>query len=105
LLAGTVLAFAHSHVSLARVLRGNDLSYGLYLYHLPFFATLSALGVVGRGYLWVVGFGGALSLAALSWFLVERRFLRLKSTLEKRMPSMRAAPLDADRRRSVSPTA
>jgi peptidoglycan/LPS O-acetylase OafA/YrhL len=105
LLAGTVLAFAHSHVGLARVLRGNDLSYGLYLYHLPFFATLSALGVVGRGYLWVVGFGGALSLAAFSWFLVERRFLRLKSTLEKRMPSMRAAPLDADRRRSVRPTA
>ena len=87
-LAGCVLALAHNYVGLARVLRGNDLSYGLYLYHLPLFATLSGFGLVGSGHLWGVGFGGALALAALSWFLIERRFLRLKSTLERRVPSL-----------------
>jgi len=78
-LAGCVLALAHSCFGLARVLRGIELSYVLYLYHVPLFATLSGFGLARSGYSSGVGFGGALALAALSWFLNERRFLRLKA--------------------------
>jgi peptidoglycan/LPS O-acetylase OafA/YrhL len=89
LLAGSVLAFAHSHKGLARVLRGNDLSYGLYLFHLPLFWTLRGFGVAAEAYLWPVAYGGAFALAALSWVLVERSCLRLKpSPARETLPAL-----------------
>src|SRR4051794_19993976 len=53
----TVIAFAHSWTGLARRLRGVDLSYGIYLYHMPFVATLHYGGFVGTGWLWPVVLG------------------------------------------------
>ncbi|HXZ03099.1 MAG TPA: acyltransferase [Stellaceae bacterium] len=91
LLAGVVLAFAHSYKGLASILRGNDFSYGLYLYHMPLFWTLMGFGLVQRAYLWPVCFGGAFALAALSWFLIERRCLRLKPSSTRKLPEAPAA--------------
>ncbi|RCW76042.1 acyltransferase family protein [Pseudorhodoferax soli] len=76
------LAFAYSYPGLAlRWLRGNDLSYGVYLYHMPLANALIAVGVVGwqGGVLVLIG---TFVCAFLSWVLIERRALGLKSRLQ-----------------------
>ena len=63
---------------------GVDLSYGLYLFHLPFPFGMYYAGKGGS--LWYVAASMviAFALAALSWFLVERPALRLKRVLDRR---------------------
>lgn len=78
LLASTVISFAFTWRSLARLLRGNDLSYGVYLYHMPIAFTLAGLGLHG-GQFHVLMFTCTLLAAALSWYFIERPALRLKS--------------------------
>jgi peptidoglycan/LPS O-acetylase OafA/YrhL len=73
-------AAAFSAPSLSdRLLRRNDLSYGVYLYHWPVIVLLVFTGVaVGlRGGLLAVSV--ALALAAASWWLIERPALRCRS--------------------------
>jgi peptidoglycan/LPS O-acetylase OafA/YrhL len=79
LLAGTVLAFAHTWPHLARVLRGNDLSYGIYLFHMPFIYGVYYAGVRDRWDVFALSPVVAIALAAVSWFAVERPALRLKT--------------------------
>jgi peptidoglycan/LPS O-acetylase OafA/YrhL len=93
LLAGVVLAAAHTHPSLSdRLLGGNDISYGLYLYHGPFMNAalamqLSLAPVVSAALVIVV----SLFAATLSWRLVERPALALKAGLSQaNQPSRRA---------------
>lgn len=77
LLAGTVIALAYACKNAAKVLRGNDVSYGLYLYHVPVILTFHLLGYRG----WAAYFAAlalSLLLAAASWLAVERPALRLK---------------------------
>jgi peptidoglycan/LPS O-acetylase OafA/YrhL len=63
----------------------GDISYSLYLVHVPWLALLCAWWLVDHsqlpGGLELVGFGciSALGLGALSWFLVERHFVSSKS--------------------------
>jgi peptidoglycan/LPS O-acetylase OafA/YrhL len=78
-LAGLVFAVAFSWRTLsARILHGNDLSYGLYLYHMLVLNAFVATGISRSPYatplLFVIAFG----LAYLSWRLVERPALQLK---------------------------
>jgi peptidoglycan/LPS O-acetylase OafA/YrhL len=77
-LALVVFAAAFSIDGLARrVLNGNDLSYGIYIYHMPVIYALMHVGLTGySGFsvAWIIV--GA--LAAMSWFLVESPMLRLK---------------------------
>jgi peptidoglycan/LPS O-acetylase OafA/YrhL len=58
-----------------------DLSYGIYLLHFPVLQLLSALGLNQHGF--SAYFATALiatgALAAVSWFAIEKPFLRLKS--------------------------
>lgn len=69
LLFALVLAFAHTAPRLSSWLKGVDLSYGIYLWHMPVICTAMFYG-------WSIGWVGLLTatlgLAALSWFLVER---------------------------------
>ncbi len=78
-LCGLVLSFAFSWPGLSdRVLRRNDFTYGLYLFHPVVLLLMSTFGL-GAGLV-----NGALALlvsfalAVASWFLVERPFLRRK---------------------------
>jgi peptidoglycan/LPS O-acetylase OafA/YrhL len=84
LLAATVVSFAFTWRNLSGFLRGNDFSYGIYLYHMPIILTLSALGVGSQINLWIPVVGGSLLIAAVSWFTIERPALQLKSRFGKR---------------------
>jgi peptidoglycan/LPS O-acetylase OafA/YrhL len=78
-LCGLVLSLALSLRGLAdRLLRGHDLTYGLYLFHPVVFLLMTTFGF-GAG-ITNAAFALVLSLGAatLSWFLVERPFLRRK---------------------------
>lgn len=58
----------------------GTISYGFYLWHLPIIVRLSNWGWVespGKPLLTVVAFAATASIAALSWYLVERPALRL----------------------------
>lgn len=71
------LAFTRPRLSSA-LLKGNDISYGVYLYHIPVINLMLFLGIGGtRGFTFVLA--GALAAAALSWRLIERPALALKN--------------------------
>ena len=70
------LAFTWRGLS-ARLLDGNDISYGVYIYHMPVINLLLFYGMAGLPGFFVAVFG-TIALAALSWRLVERPALGLK---------------------------
>jgi peptidoglycan/LPS O-acetylase OafA/YrhL len=67
------------------------LSYSLYLYHGWGMSVATHLGDHGKAFTVVAAFGAAIVLAAGSYYLVERPFLRLK----RRFEEPRAATLQA----------
>lgn len=78
-LALLVFSFAYTKPKLSEaLLKGNDVSYGLYIYHMPVFNLFIYYGFTGS-YIHVgAALGVALGLAALSWFMVEKTSMRLK---------------------------
>lgn len=81
----TIVALAMLVVSCAftapvlssRLLRGNDISYGVYIYHMPLINLLLFLRIGGvQGLLLAIG--ATLVAAIASWRFVERPALRLK---------------------------
>ncbi len=81
------LSFAYSYPGLAaRWLRGHDLSYGIYLFHMPLVNTLMFLGIVGvPGALVALVLTG--TCAAFSWHWVERPALAQKKRFEAYLSS------------------
>jgi peptidoglycan/LPS O-acetylase OafA/YrhL len=77
-LALLVLAAAFSCRSVAdRILKRNDLSYGIYIYHMPIVNVLAQQNI--RGAFGVAAaVGGAFTLALLSWFGLEKPLLGLR---------------------------
>ncbi|HXO65194.1 MAG TPA: acyltransferase [Steroidobacteraceae bacterium] len=60
------------------LLRRNDISYGVYLYHMPVVNLLLVLGFGGTLTGFALAMGATLLLALLSWIAVEKPALRLK---------------------------
>lgn len=87
LLAGLVVSCAYSWTGLSRWMRGVDLSYGLYLFHLPFPFGMYYAGVGGKLWYVAVSLLIAFALAAASWVLVEKPALRMKAIFERRRPA------------------
>jgi len=79
-LAALVLAAAFTKRDLAyRFLRGHDLSYGTYLYHMPVINIVVAIQLTADGGIRLaIVVVTTLVLAVLSWWLVERPALSLK---------------------------
>ncbi|MCF0062670.1 acyltransferase [Dyadobacter chenwenxiniae] len=73
------ISVAYSNVGLSKkVLKGNDISYGVYIYHGLILNVLVSMGLVGNlNYLWVVILGACI-LGYLSWVFVEKPFLLKK---------------------------
>jgi peptidoglycan/LPS O-acetylase OafA/YrhL len=75
-------------------LRTRDYSYGVYLYGFPITQALLALAPSLRGHrLLVFGLATActMAFAAMSWHVIERRALALKSRLPRMMTARRGA--------------
>ncbi|MCB1658576.1 MAG: hypothetical protein KDI39_10135, partial [Pseudomonadales bacterium] len=60
------------------LLRNNDISYGVYIYHMLVINFLVYMGKVGQIRLVLLVIFTTYVLAALSWFLVEKPALSLK---------------------------
>jgi peptidoglycan/LPS O-acetylase OafA/YrhL len=82
-LAITVVSLAYTLPDLAsRLLRGNDVSYGVYIYHGLLLDIMVEIGAVGSTVHLLIVAVGTFAVATVSWFVVERPFLRRKrSTL------------------------
>jgi peptidoglycan/LPS O-acetylase OafA/YrhL len=84
LLAGTTLSFAHTMPALSSILKRQDLSYGIYLNHMPIVMVFMKLNLTNNPWLWIALLATTFMVAAASWFLIERPALKLKSWAAKR---------------------
>lgn len=79
LLILTVFSFAYSMPALSKkVLRGNDMSYGLYIYHMPVVNLLLYSGLYRKTEYGFMALFACILLAAISWLIIEKPALRLK---------------------------
>jgi peptidoglycan/LPS O-acetylase OafA/YrhL len=95
LLGLTTVAVAYTGVGAAtRMLRGNDLSYGVYIYHGLILNVFVELGLTGGIHHFVGFLAITCVVAGLSWVLVERPFiLRKRQSLAPTSGLGRAPPL------------
>lgn len=78
LLGCTAVAVAYTVPGLSnRILRGNDVSYGVYIYHMPVINLCLAEGIGGMTGV-VAALAGTTACAVLSWRYVEQPALRMK---------------------------
>ncbi len=79
LMAVTVISLAYTGEGVAeRLLRGNDISYGVYIYHGLILNVLVELGVMRHGGLLALVLVATYVVGFASWRLVERPFLKRK---------------------------
>lgn len=81
LLAGVVLSFVFSFAGLShRVLGNNDISYGVYIYHMVVINVLVEWGFVGGFLPLAIAIILTMVIGYLSWRLIEKPALSLKKT-------------------------
>lgn len=83
LLGGLVMSAAFSFPK-PDLLRKQDLSYGIYLYHMLVIHTFVAIGWVGYWWLWLALPVATLVLASLSWFVIEKPTIGIRTILASR---------------------
>ena len=77
-LVAVIFSFAYSFIGLSNMLlRKNDISYGVYIYHIPIINLLIYYGYFG-GVSVFIAFITTLLFALMSWFFVERNSMKLK---------------------------
>ena len=70
-----------------RILRGHDISYGTYIYHMVFVNLVLYLGITMAAWQLIIVIGATFTCATLSWFFIERPALSLKrKTLHRLVP-------------------
>jgi peptidoglycan/LPS O-acetylase OafA/YrhL len=95
-LAAVTFAAALSRPHLSdKLLRRNDISYGVYIYHMPVVNLLLAVGLAGNAIGFPIALCVTLVCAALSWRLVEKPAMRLKKHPLYTHESLRPAPKSA----------
>lgn len=88
ILAGVAVSFAFSLTSASnRLLRGNDASYGLYIYHALVMNAFVHFGLKGQWWHFIAAFATSMALSVVSWKAVEQPALRRKA-----VPSNSSAP-------------
>jgi peptidoglycan/LPS O-acetylase OafA/YrhL len=70
------LSFSYQFAT-KKLLRGNDISYGIYIYHMVIINAVLELDI--REYSLIIAMSITFILAYLSWVFVEKPFLRLKN--------------------------
>lgn len=84
LLSILTISIAFTFPGFGNFLKGNDISYGIYIYHALVLNSLVALGHVGEIKYFVIFFLVTILMSCFSWFFVEKRALMLKSLYNKR---------------------
>ncbi len=85
MLCPVAIACAYTAPGLAhRLLRGNDISYGVYIYHGLLINVAVHLGAKGSAGTGLVLIAGALAVGGLSWVLVEQPMLGRKKRASAR---------------------
>lgn len=80
----TILSLAYTKPTLSqRILHENDISYGVYIYHMPIFNSLLAVEAAGDFHALVLGVALTLGAASISWVMVEKPVLKKKYTLRR----------------------
>lgn len=86
LLGCVVLKAAYARRDLAdRLLKRNDISYGVYIYHMPVVNFLLVMGLAGTPAGFALALALTFAIAALSWFVIEKPALRLKKIALRRV--------------------
>lgn len=89
LLAIIIIKCAYSHPLLSdKLLQRNDISYGIYIYHMPIINYLIHTKATDSGNAFLIGAFLTLVISILSWFVIEKPFLRLKITPSRDMLSV-----------------
>jgi peptidoglycan/LPS O-acetylase OafA/YrhL len=75
------ISAAYSNVNLSsKILRGNDISYGVYIYHMIVVNCAVALGYTHNVIWLLVVFLVTIAAGYLSWILIESKALKMKTT-------------------------
>ncbi len=78
-LAATAFSFSYSFVNLSKtLLKGNDISYGAYIYHMPVVNFMLYNGITDNLSAALYALIITILIASLSWFFIEKKSLRLK---------------------------
>lgn len=79
-LAATVISLAFTAPQLAKkILNGNDISYGIYIYHVPIMNMFIYYGITNSSMSTFLSVSLSIGAAAISWLLIEKPSLRLKA--------------------------
>jgi peptidoglycan/LPS O-acetylase OafA/YrhL len=81
LIGGCALACAYTPLPCRNILRGNDLSYGIYIYHGLLINLALSMNLHRQWTSVVLVMVGAVAMAFVSWRLIERPSLALKRAL------------------------
>lgn len=80
LLAFPVISFAFSFTNLSNsIFKGNDFSYGIYIYHMLIVNVFVFFGFISSWYFFVFAIILSIIFSVLSWFLVEKKALSFKN--------------------------
>lgn len=71
------MAFSYNNLS-EKLLKHNDISYGIYIYHMPVINTIIALNIQGTIFKLLISSVIVINLAILSWILIEKRAISFK---------------------------
>ncbi len=82
LLSILTISLAFTLPKLGKLLKGNDISYGMYIYHMLVINSLVAIGYVGNIKYLFLAIVLTTIFSCLSWFLVERKALSLKKRIK-----------------------
>lgn len=85
LLLAIIIRLAFSLPGLSdSILRRNDFSYGIYIFHMPIVSYLLNFGITGiEGFL--IALASTAIIAVASWFFLEKQCLRLKSNALRKL--------------------
>lgn len=72
-----LVKFAYMRLSFLKELKGIDISYGIYIFHMPVFNYLKYKNF-GQYEIIIFGFLLTLLFSLISWFIVEKPFLKSK---------------------------
>ena len=79
LLSATIFKLAYTKPNLGKILRGNDLSYGIYIWHMPIVNQMIFLNYNQDNHHALVAIVATILVSSLSWAFIEKPSLTKKT--------------------------